>query len=632
MKKILLILFASAFILSAKSQTVTTVAASNIAQTTVTLNATGASLDAGKTYRVVFYYDDISGGFGNDISSNTISGVTSGSFTANVIGLSENTTYYFTAYLYEFSTPPPNWSYKNAGSELSFTTLSTTTPTVTTGTSITGITTSVANCNSNSVTADGGAAISDYGICWNTTGAPTTADNYYSSGTAGAIPISYNANATSLSAGTTYYLRAYATNSVGTAYSATTRQFITNTVTPTISPASGITDVSFYANWAAVTGAQKYFLDVSTASDFGSFVLENSDVGSVVTYQVTGLSANTTYYYRVRAFNDGGTDGADFTSTSSSSTTVTTLVAAPTTQASHLKWETIGLDISFNWIQGNGDGTMLIMRDGGAVTNPTGGTTYTANSAFGSGADIGSGTYVVYNATHGAKATASVIVTNITDNHTYSVKLLEYSGSGSSINYNTTEAPGFDVGNTVSTGLPISLLSFNASEQDGNVLINWETATELNNDYFLIERSVDGENFTPIAKKQGTGNSNVIQKYNYIDKEAPRNTVVYYRLHQYDFDGKDEIFPSVSITLEETNIGIETMSLLDNNLIVNYINPNGVNTVIQLIDINGKSLQMAISSAVGQQNVNFDLLGLSHGVYIISFEQENTKVTRKFIY
>jgi uncharacterized protein (TIGR02145 family) len=77
---------------------------------------------------------------------------------------------------------------------------------------------------------------------------------------------------------------------------------------PTANAASSVTQTSFTANWSAVTGATTYYLDVNTNSSFtGTWILNNQNVGNVTTYSVSGLTCNTTYYYRVRAANSCGT-------------------------------------------------------------------------------------------------------------------------------------------------------------------------------------------------------------------------------------------------------------------------------------------------------------------------------------
>ena len=74
---------------------------------------------------------------------------------------------------------------------------------------------------------------------------------------------------------------------------------------------TSITTNGFTANWTVSTGADKYFLDISTSSGFGSYLpgYKNKNVGNVNSNAVTKLSAGTTYYYRVRAANSSGTSG-----------------------------------------------------------------------------------------------------------------------------------------------------------------------------------------------------------------------------------------------------------------------------------------------------------------------------------
>ena len=85
--------------------------------------------------------------------------------------------------------------------------------------------------------------------------------------------------------------------------------------------------------------------------------------------------------------------------------------------------------------------------------------------------------------------------------------------------------------------LPVSLLSFDAIRDGENVKITWATATEINNDYFTVEKSRDAINFERVEIVGGAGNSNQILHYSCNDNN-PLPGISYYRLKQTDFDGK----------------------------------------------------------------------------------------------
>jgi hypothetical protein len=113
---------------------------------------------------------------------------------------------------------------------------------------------------------------------------------------------------TGLNAGTHYYYRVRAYNGCGTSHNSNIIDAQTSPCTPPAPNAQPETDVtfsSFTAHWSSVSGATDYRLDVSTSNNFTTYVTGYQDlsVGSTTSFPVTGLSANTHYYYRVRAYN-----------------------------------------------------------------------------------------------------------------------------------------------------------------------------------------------------------------------------------------------------------------------------------------------------------------------------------------
>ncbi len=96
----------------------------------------------------------------------------------------------------------------------------------------------------------------------------------------------------------------------------------------------------------------------------------------------------------------------------------------------------------------------------------------------------------------------------------------------------------FTLGNTTSgtNPLPVTLVEFNVKQSSNNVNLSWQTASEKNADYFDVERSQNGKDFSPIGRKSAAGNSSKSQFYNLVD-EHPFSGNTYYRLKQVDFDG-----------------------------------------------------------------------------------------------
>lgn len=203
---------------------------------------------------------------------------------------------------------------------------------------------------------------------------------------------------------------------------------------PTTSAATDIGSTNFTANWSVSPGATSYYLDVSTVSNFTSFVTgyQNKDVGNVNSYNVTGLSMGTNYYYRVRAATTAGS------SSNSNTVSLTTLLILPTVQASGLVFSDIDYTtFTINWTNGNGMKRAVFVKQASeGAAEPVENNAYTANTNFGSGTQIGStGWFCVYNGTG-----TSVTINNLTEGTGYIVHVCEFNEKGSSIKYLTSSA------------------------------------------------------------------------------------------------------------------------------------------------------------------------------------------------
>ena len=177
-------------------------------------------------------------------------------------------------------------------------------------------------------------------------------------------------------------------------------------------------------------GADGYRLDVATDNTFTNFVsgFTDLDVTNVQTYQVTGLNPGIPYYYRVRAYNSGGT------SVNSNTITVATSIGEPGLQATAVSFSSVTSNsMTISWTRGDGAACIVVVKAGSAVdSDPVDGTAYTANAVFGNGSQIGTGNRVVY-----IGIGTSVDITGLASNTTYHVAVYEFNGTGGAENYLT---------------------------------------------------------------------------------------------------------------------------------------------------------------------------------------------------
>ena len=165
--------------------------------------------------------------------------------------------------------------------------------------------------------------------------------------------------------------------------------------------------------------------------------------------------------------------------------------------------------------------------------------------------------------------------------------------------------------------LDAEIVSFTAKLKENKVVfLKWLTVSEVDNDYFSIERSLDGENYLEIGQVTGYGTTQQTQSYQFIDR-YPAFGNNYYRLKQIDLDGKFTYSPVrvINRSIQEAII---------------YNNPVEDNLAIKLTEYNAQPLNVILSNTLGQQllsttiNPNeseaiLNLSKLQNGYYILSF-------------
>ena len=234
--------------------------------------------------------------------SHANSGTGMGSFTCNMNNLNAHTTYYVRAY----ATNSRGTAY---GEEVSFNT-SANKPTVSTG-SVSSITTSSATGSGN-VTSDGGSTVTERGICWSTHHEPTISGTHIAAGEGTG---EFTATIANLSTNTTYYVRAYATNGVGTSYGDEV-DFTTLSISV---PGVTTANVTNIGNTTATGGGNVISTGGATVTErgicwgtshnptiSGSHDSNGTGTGNY-TVNMTGLTPNTTYYVKAYAINSQGT-------------------------------------------------------------------------------------------------------------------------------------------------------------------------------------------------------------------------------------------------------------------------------------------------------------------------------------
>jgi hypothetical protein len=209
---------------------------------------------------------------------------------------------------------------------------------------------------------------------------------------------------------------------------------------------------------------------------------------------------------------------------------------------------------------------------------------------------------------------------------------------------------GYNEGVQNNVTLPVELIYFRSKLKDKQVLLEWSTLKEINNEYFTVERSTDGKNYQMAVKVAGAGTTKETSWYSYID-QAPLPRLSYYRLKQTDYDGTSKYSKMTAVSNDAQNVkgasgsysrnaenaaGIQVVAMgpnpFEKSFFADFDLTNEGQVMIQLTDAQGKVYESkTMDGVVGSNHYEFnDEQNLQPGIYLFSLKQQigSAKVMR----
>ena len=179
--------------------------------------------------------------------------------------------------------------------------------------------------------------------------------------------------------------------------------------------------------------------------------------------------------------------------------------------------------------------------------------------------------------------------------------------------------------------LPVTLAAFEAQCDKNHTLLTWTTETEINNNFFMIEKSGPDFNFKEIGKVFGAGNSNVAHHYSFTDPEVNSQTA-YYRIVQVDYDGSVEYHRIVASNCHNYSFNVVTNQLTNNSLKLLITSSTNENLSVSLYNSTGKLITKETREINnGNNNITLNNFNISSGIYLVSIIGEFHSYTQKLM-
>ena len=165
---------------------------------------------------------------------------------------------------------------------------------------------------------------------------------------------------------------------------------------------------------------------------------------------------------------------------------------------------------------------------------------------------------------------------------------------------------------------PVELVGFSGKWDNGRIKLNWETASELNNDHFVVERTIDGQSFEALGYIPGAGNTDQITIYAFTD-EQPISGINYYRIKQVDFDGRFSYSSILSIANRFSGNSFSLNSNIEyGSLEINILSSDNQSLRLELLNLNGQiNSSIDFEATQGNQVQTLNTGNLSSGIYIL---------------
>jgi len=180
--------------------------------------------------------------------------------------------------------------------------------------------------------------------------------------------------------------------------------------------------------------------------------------------------------------------------------------------------------------------------------------------------------------------------------------------------------------------LPVELISFGAECENGAIIIQWETASEMNSDYFTVDKKTDDTDWVEAFDVPASGFSQKVIVYSVSDEQL-LNENIYYRLNQYDTDGKKRTYASISAHCTKSNADFELFpNPAQSTFQIRMMNSSSTFSTITVMDQNGKVLFTTETFDLKSDNVfNVDANQFGKGIFTVLIENGDIQSRKRIV-